>query len=484
MTRMTCRRVHTIFAENRRNDIKGIERSLFLRHLNDCAECRDFVNTADALDDLALDLFPAPLPPLMERRLVLSAMENRLPSRSPRIKPRMVFVASLLAAAAAAATLVVYFGNSGDPQDKDALESAEHVAANASGPTAASVDHDAHPVDADVEVVRQSHHFVKDGELLELVGSRIWGTAETSVFIETMPNVCRRIRLVTGKIVASVDPVKHGCRFLVETPNAHVEVKGTFFSVEVLPGGAERVRVAEGTVAVRDFSNNGREQFVGIGQQFLIGDTQIIDALPSDIDADTALTGVQIKKRPVSDAFQGKPRAEAKGAESSRRDSERELLTEAKALRKARDFDAAQRAYLKLISGYPDSGAAANALIALGQMELGVLNDSDAAVHHFSTYLDKYPGGVLVDEAWLGRVRALTKQKKFNAAVAAATSYLAQNPQGSIVSEIIRRRGDAHAKRHDCQSAKHDYQTVMSRWPNTREARIAEAGLSRCDESH
>ncbi len=81
--------------------------------------------------------------------------------------------------------------------------------------------------------------------------------------------VRQRFVLQSGRFWAKVAPLAAGQRFLVVTPDAEVEVRGTVFEVGVVPprpecdGAATEVRVLEGRVTVR---RNGRQWQIPAGQ--------------------------------------------------------------------------------------------------------------------------------------------------------------------------------------------------------------------------
>ena len=88
-------------------------------------------------------------------------------------------------------------------------------------------------------------------------------------------DVERRFRLLRGAVSAHVTKLKAGERFVVATPDAEVEVRGTRFQVTVVPadeacgeGVVTRVAVSEGVVVVRSL---GREARVEAGHHWPLG---------------------------------------------------------------------------------------------------------------------------------------------------------------------------------------------------------------------
>ena len=88
-------------------------------------------------------------------------------------------------------------------------------------------------------------------------------------------DVQRWFRLARGAVAAHVTKLKAGERFVVATPDAEVEVRGTRFQVTVVPsdeacgqGVVTRVAVSEGVVVVRSF---GHEVRVEAGHHWPLG---------------------------------------------------------------------------------------------------------------------------------------------------------------------------------------------------------------------
>ena len=88
-------------------------------------------------------------------------------------------------------------------------------------------------------------------------------------------DVERWFRLARGAVSAHVTKLKTGERFVVATPDAEVEVRGTRFQVTVVPpdeacgqGVVTRVAVSEGVVVVRSL---GREARVEAGHHWPLG---------------------------------------------------------------------------------------------------------------------------------------------------------------------------------------------------------------------
>jgi tetratricopeptide (TPR) repeat protein len=154
----------------------------------------------------------------------------------------------------------------------------------------------------------------------------------------------------------------------------------------------------------------------------------------------------------------------------------------ARGYRRVKQFRMAAEKYRALIFEYPQSNAGKNALVALAQMELGALGEPASALDHFGLYLEMAPGGMLAQEARIGRVRALARLGRNQEVIAAAGQYLGAGQSGVAAAELHRRRGDAKAATGNCQGAVKDYRTVIDKWPTSAEAKRAEQGLGKCGE--
>ena len=95
-------------------------------------------------------------------------------------------------------------------------------------------------------------------------------------------DVERRFRLMRGGVSAHVTKLKLGERFVLATPDAEVEVRGTRFQVTVVPpdeacgqGVVTRVAVSEGAVVVRSL---GREVRVDAGHRWPLGCAEQTDS--------------------------------------------------------------------------------------------------------------------------------------------------------------------------------------------------------------
>jgi hypothetical protein len=468
----TCRFVQEKLSSNEAEALEYVDRILVESHMETCDDCRDFARVSASLNRVAPGLAPAPLPPLVARRTILSALDGTMPERrAPRRLSYRFAVVGISAAVVALALVAAIFG---------AISQEEEEAPAKTARTGAPAKR---AVDAPKGALTGSFIVPLEGaKPLELQENRVWGTADAQLSIEEKTESRARIRLKRGKIVAEVNSRDLNTQFVVLTPSAHIEVRGTIFTV-VVDDDVERVRVIEGQVAVTDFASDGKHHLLSVNQELIIGQDEVFDARPEDLLVDLQLTGMQTNTDGVDQAEPGaqptrvareKPKVTPIGNAS------RALLRQAKNLRGKKRFIQAKQTYLRLMAEYPSSSAAANATVALAQMELGVLNDKTAALGHFEDYLKRFPSGVLADEAWIGRVRTLAQLSRHRSVIAASSAYLKERPQGAVAPEMTRRRGDAHVEQGKCQAALLDYERVMTNWPESKEAKRARTGTRVC----
>jgi hypothetical protein len=213
----------------------------------------------------------------------------------------------------------------------------------------------------------------------------------------------KRFGLEAGTLFAKVAKLQPGERFVVATPDAEVEVRGTAFRVTIVPpsqtcadGSPTRLEVDEGVVVVRQ---GGGEHRVGAGERWPSCDEsgpRVVAAAPpspappspSTPVVDVASLSVpQVTSVPATVGPEG-PRAESAGSH----------LAEQNDL-----FDGAMRA--------KRSGDASGALAQLDRL------------------LATYPGGPLAESAAVERMRLLATSDRARAA-AAARDYLRRHPRG------------------------------------------------------
>ncbi|MEZ4451888.1 MAG: hypothetical protein R3B09_20660 [Nannocystaceae bacterium] len=111
------------------------------------------------------------------------------------------------------------------------------------------------------------------------------------------------------------------------------------------------------------------------------------------------------------------------------------LLREAQSLRAAGSPAAAARAYKKVIAADPKGPLARTSQVALGQLYLGPLADPKAAIRAFDAYLGG-GDGAMSEEALHGKIVALDRLRKREAADAAAAEFLRRFPTSRYAAAL------------------------------------------------
>jgi hypothetical protein len=314
-------------------------------------------------------------------------------SHARRARRKWIVGATTAAAAAAALFLVMTLARRAPMPDKGALLGVAPVArAHGIGSlTRAGLEwpfHEGEPVLAgDRLVAREGDTSVTLATGTEL---EIEAGAEVDFVEQTSSQV---YVLRAGVLRAHVAKLTAGQRFLVRTPDAEIEVRGTAFSVrwaaESACGTRTRLVVTEGTVAVRA---HGEADLVPAGHAWPTCDAQ---PAPPVVSAPAKPSpGVAEPPRGAVAAGQARapsdPGATALAAENA-------LFAEAVAARRRGDPRAAISAYEQLLKLHATSPLAQDASAERMRLlaSLGDARASEAA----SAYLARYPNGFARDEA-------------------------------------------------------------------------------------
>jgi hypothetical protein len=191
----------------------------------------------------------------------------------------------------------------------------------------------------------------------------------------------QRVELREGAVAARVAHVESGHRFVVMTPDAEVEVRGTTFRVTVVPpleacadGGRTRVVVTEGTVVVRA---RGTESYVSAGNSW-----------PAPC-ARAAAIGTQKVAPPIA--------VSAPPMSASSLSAQNDLFADAMTAKRNGDARRAVSILDELVTSYPHGP-----LVESAEAErLRVLRELDPARARVEAngYLVRYPNGFARDEA-------------------------------------------------------------------------------------
>jgi hypothetical protein len=235
------------------------------------------------------------------------------------------------------------------------------------------------------------------GASLQLsTGTNLTLAGETQLRVQSQ-NTVERFALRRGELSARVSKLANGQRFIVQTPDAEVEVRGTRFTVTVLEGGdacssatRTRLHVTEGVVEVRSAAGLAR---VTGGQSWPVG-------CGRQEPEQTRPTIVPGQPLPASSQHRSFPPPGAAAIPSDRSSAlvqQNDLFAQGVALRRVGDVSAALRVYQRLMREYPASPLAENA--AVERLRLLSPGQPAKAREEARAYLTRYPRGFAVDEA-------------------------------------------------------------------------------------
>ena len=240
-------------------------------------------------------------------------------------------------------------------------------------------------------------------------------SGRTSFRVESQGAI-ERFALQHGELAAHVAKLASGQRFIISTPDAEVEVRGTRFRLRVIDrgeacGGGSRTRleVSEGLVEVR---SAGSVSKVAAGANWPAdcpteGES---NATPNAAAAGTlSLAEHEHPSRASSRAVtlsgsattqhSSMPIAPASAPPNvaSRLSEQNDLFAQGVALRRQGDTNGALRAYSEFIARFPSSPLAENALVE--RMRLLASRKDPSAHGEAERYLARYPNGFAAQEA-------------------------------------------------------------------------------------
>jgi len=248
------------------------------------------------------------------------------------------------------------------------------------------------------------------GARLELsTGTRLALSGLTAFRIDNQ-GPTERFALTRGEVTAHVAKLSPGERFIIETPDAEIEVRGTQFRLRVLAKSEPcavhsrtRLEVVEGVVDVRSG---------GHGVRVSAGQSWPADCMPREFASAAARESAPpaagraagesgMPSSPSSGVIPAsKPKLEGPAGARSANSAltrQNDLFAEAVALRRHGDTGGALRAYEALIVQFPSSPLVENAMVE--RMRLLVGSDRARARGEAERYLARYPQGFAVDDA-------------------------------------------------------------------------------------
>lgn len=240
-------------------------------------------------------------------------------------------------------------------------------------------------------------------------GTRIELAGKTSFRVGSRGQ-SERFTLARGELSAHVAKLGPGQRFIVETPDAEIEVRGTVFQLAVSSeregcgaGSLTRLSVTEGVVEVRSAGASVR---VGRGEHWPPDCPTNAAEAPSAAaprGSDVHRHAGPVPSVRVTAATRGAPHtagpvnAAAPVRDDAALKRQNDLYAEAVAAAKRGDRAAALKAYEELIHGFPGSPLVENALVE--RMRLVLPSDPERARAEARRYLVQYPHGFAVEEA-------------------------------------------------------------------------------------
>lgn len=234
----------------------------------------------------------------------------------------------------------------------------------------------------------------------------------------------QRFGLLSGAVHLKVEKLEAGQRFLVETADAQVEVRGTVFGVAVLPpedtcaGSRTRVTVEEGLVEVR---SRGKTTRIRPGQSWPASCEEPPLAAPAAPPARVASSekaavvsrshampparvasieqGAVSAPAPAHDtaASASKPSGESNAQVSSILAEQNNLYAEAAALHRSGRSSDALAAYDRLLARFPGGPLAESA--SVGRLRILAKSSGSRAKEEARHYLSRYPRGIASAEA-------------------------------------------------------------------------------------
>jgi hypothetical protein len=241
------------------------------------------------------------------------------------------------------------------------------------------------------------------GARLELsTGTRLELESASTLTLRNQDQL-QRFDLREGVLDAHIAKLGASERFVVDTPDAEVEVRGTVFRLHVLPapeacgeGSRTRLEVDDGIVEVRAA---GRSERISAGQRWPLdcaagADTPRVTPPPVPRDMDRLAPGAERARAPVERAI-----GSASNAHAERRSAlavQSDLFAQGVRAQREGDTGAALSAYASLLQRYPASPLAENALVE--RMRLLASKPTEAR-REAARYLARYPKGFARAEA-------------------------------------------------------------------------------------
>ncbi|MBW2276730.1 MAG: FecR domain-containing protein, partial [Deltaproteobacteria bacterium] len=377
----------------------SVEREAMVRvHLAVCDSCAESLRLWSGLETAAKQAEIRPLPELIERRLLSGNVPAPIePAPNTSRRPLVIAISAAVAVAAAIALLLVL------PDSTPGASAPDQPRPVADG-FPKLVDS---PLPNGALLATQPKVANTGRRMIPVSpGTALWLDDDARVSVVALDEIEARFRIERGFAVAEIGPVEPGFRFVVQTPEGEVEARGTVFSVQVGTTGRTKVRVSEGQVEIRHKGRSAEPRVLSAGHETDTAAAVSTTASAEAIAADMAFLFVPIEQPSVAEQSGPEPLVTA-GQPVATRETKRDVepaLTDpepeledaaeqdqpvldaldkladesghtpesmvklAQAYRSRRMFSAAARTYDRLVTKFPSSPSAANALVALGQL--------------------------------------------------------------------------------------------------------------------
>jgi hypothetical protein len=236
--------------------------------------------------------------------------------------------------------------------------------------------------------------------------------------------------LRAGAIRAHVAKLAPDAQFVIQTPDAEVEVRGTSFRVAIVApdsacadGTVTRVSVSEGVVSVR---HAGVESRVAAGQRWPVGcENELLGPIPmpsAPLEHRRKVRAAQTTRNEQSSAASsGSPRDQPS---SARRDQPSSARRDQPSSASRDQASSEQRAPDEPASDLAEQNDAFAKALASNKQ-----GDTLTAISRFEAFVARYPSSSLVESALAKRMQLLRTVDRDKAA-RAARDYLARFPRG------------------------------------------------------
>lgn len=261
--------------------------------------------------------------------------------------------------------------------------------------------------------------------------------------------------LLSGELLASVDPEVEGPAFAIRTNRGRVAVTGTVFSVSASDEDV-RVEVYRGSVRIEPPLREATSVPAGRGLGLSSGRGWKVPKGRQRESLELAV-GLEPLGAEQTDALEIRSAGDRWGPEgaagpgiSGRRPAKATgeaptaaaLLERAQSARRSQDWNGAAEAYRFLLDSFPGSAEAPSAAVSLGIIQLERLGRPGEALGSFDLYLRRWRGGALAQEALWNKGRALRALGRSAQEASVLEEFAASYP-GSIRAQEVEARLEA-----------------------------------------